>query len=206
VQQSRRARRTLPVTPPACVCVAALLAQVECEWSRVFLTQKKCAVCSKQALELAEREVLLRGQMNTYSEKFQELQETLTKSNEVFSQFKKDSEKMQKRIKSSEKERLLAERLAQKNGKELADVTEKFEALKKESANLKKQKERMEMLCRTLTQERADLKDKLRALGALPGPDLTPGLASSDETSAASDEVSVAPELTPSQEDNASPE
>jgi DNA repair exonuclease SbcCD ATPase subunit len=180
-----------------------LFAQVECEWSRVFLKHtKKCA--SKQALELAEREVLLRGQMNTYSEKFQELQETLTKSNEVFSQFKKDSEKMQKRIKASEKERLLAERLAQKNGKELADVTEKFEALKKESANLKKQKERMEMLCRTLTQERADLKDKLRALGALPGPDLTPGLASSDETSAASGEVSAAPELAPSQEDIAS--
>lgn len=47
------------------------------------------------------------------------------------------------------------------------------QALKKESGNLKKQKERMEMLCRTLTQERSDLKVKLRALGALPGPDLT---------------------------------
>jgi hypothetical protein len=54
------------------------------------------------------------------------------------------------------------------------------QALKKDSGNLKKQKERMEMLCRTLTQERSDLKDKLRALGALPGPDLTPGLAAPD--------------------------
>jgi len=165
---------------------------------RVSLTVAMC-VCRKQALEMAEREVVLKEQMNTYSEKFQELQETLTKSNEVFTSFKKDSEKMQKRIKASEKERLVAERLAQKNGKELADITEKHEALKKESANLKKQKERMEMLCRTLTQERADLKDKLRALGALPGPDLTPGLASSDEASAASEPAAA-------QEDGASQE
>ena len=38
------------------------------------------------------------------------------------------------------------------------------QALKKEAADNKKKKERMETLCRTLTQERADLKDKLRAL------------------------------------------
>lgn len=132
--------------------------------------------CSQQALELAEREGVLREQMNTYGDKFKELQETLTKSNEVFASFKKDSEKMQKRIKASEKERLTAEKLAHKNAKELADLTEKHEPLKKESQNLKKQKERMETLCRTLTLERADLKDKLRELGALPGPDLTPSL------------------------------
>jgi DNA repair exonuclease SbcCD ATPase subunit len=134
---------------------------------------------------LAQRENVLKEQMNSYGEKFKELQETLTKSNEVFTGFKKDSEKMQKRIKSSEKERLIAEKLAQKQSKELADITEKHEALKKDSAGLKKQKERMEMLCRTLTQERSDLKEKLRALGALPGPDLTPGLQQEGEASAA---------------------
>jgi hypothetical protein len=51
--------------------------------------------CSQQALGLAEREVVLKEQINTYSEKFKELQETLTKSNEVFTSFKKDSDKMQ---------------------------------------------------------------------------------------------------------------
>ena len=123
---------------------------------------------SQQATELAEREGMLKEQMNSYGEKFKELQETLTKSNEVFVGFKKDSEKMQKRIKSSEKERLTAEKLAQKQSKEIGELTEKHEALKKESAALKKQKERMEMLCRTLTQERADLKEKLKGMGALP--------------------------------------
>jgi len=132
--------------------------------------------CSQQALDLSEREGMLREQMNTYGDKFKELQETLTKSNEVFASFKKDSERMQKRIKASEKERLVAEKLAHKSVKELADLTEKHEPLKKDSANLKRQKERMEAMCRTLTKERADLKDKLRALGALPGPDLTPSL------------------------------
>ena len=87
---------------------------------------------------------------------------------------------MQKRIKASEKDRLAAEKLAAKNAKELADLTALHDPLKKEASNLKKQKERMEMLCRTLTQERADLKEKLRSLGALPGPDLTPGMAQED--------------------------
>lgn len=140
----------------------------------------------QQALGLAEREVVLKEQINTYSEKFKELQETLTKSNEVFTSFKKDSDKMQKRIKASEKERLTAEKLAQKSIKELQEVNERHEALKKEAADNKKKKERMETLCRTLTQERADLKDKLRALGALPGPDLgTPGIDAAPEAEAA---------------------
>ena len=39
--------------------------------------------------------MVLKEQINTYSEKFKELQETLTKSNEVFTSFKKDSDKMQ---------------------------------------------------------------------------------------------------------------
>jgi DNA anti-recombination protein RmuC len=85
------------------------------------------AFFSQQALELAEREVILKEQMNTYGDKFKELQETLTKSNEVFTSFKKDSEKMQKRIKASEKERLVAEKLALKSTKELNEVNEKHE-------------------------------------------------------------------------------
>ena len=36
--------------------------------------------CSKQALELAERETLLKEQLHTYGDKFKDLQETLTKS------------------------------------------------------------------------------------------------------------------------------
>ena len=126
---------------------------------------------SQQAVEIAERESVLRTQMNDYGEKFKGLQESLTQCNQVFANFKKDTDKLQKRIKSSEKERLVAEKLAQKNGKELAEILEKHEPLKKEAANLKKQKDRMETLCRTLTQERAELKEKLRALGALPDTD-----------------------------------
>ena len=122
----------------------------------------------------------MREQVNSYGDKFKELQGAMTKSNEMFATFKKDSEKMQKRIKASEKDRLAAEKLAAKNAKELADLTALHDPLKKEASNLKKQKERMEMLCRTLTQERADLKEKLRSLGALPGPDLTPGMAQED--------------------------
>ena len=162
---------------------------LECQLANAKLAQseelckkaiERAELYQKQVIETTEREGILREQVNSYGDKFKELQGAMTKSNEMFATFKKDSEKMQKRIKASEKDRLAAEKLAAKNAKELADLTALHDPLKKEASNLKKQKERMEMLCRTLTQERADLKEKLRSLGALPGPDLTPGMAQED--------------------------
>ena len=49
--------------------------------------QKKCELLTNQEIEL-------RGQLVMYSDKFEEFQETLTKSNQVFSTFKKDTDRV----------------------------------------------------------------------------------------------------------------
>ena len=49
--------------------------------------QKKCELLTHQELEL-------RGQLAMYSDKFEEFQQTLTKSNHVFSTFKKDTDRV----------------------------------------------------------------------------------------------------------------
>lgn len=49
--------------------------------------QKRCEQLTKQEMEL-------RGQLSLYSEKFEEFQKTLTRSNEVFGTFKKEMDKV----------------------------------------------------------------------------------------------------------------
>ena len=49
--------------------------------------QKKCEVLTHQEIEL-------RGQLAMYSDKFEEFQQTLTRSNQVFSTFKKDTDRV----------------------------------------------------------------------------------------------------------------
>lgn len=49
--------------------------------------QKKCEMLTQQETELRE-------QLSLYSEKFEEFQQTLTKSNQVFTTFKKDTDRV----------------------------------------------------------------------------------------------------------------
>ncbi len=49
--------------------------------------QKKCELLTQQEIEL-------RTQLSLYSDKFEEFQQTLTHSNQVFSTFKKDTDKV----------------------------------------------------------------------------------------------------------------
>lgn len=49
--------------------------------------QKRCEVLTQQETEL-------RGQLSMYSDKFEEFQQTLTRSNQVFSTFKKDTDRV----------------------------------------------------------------------------------------------------------------
>ena len=44
--------------------------------------------------QLTRQETELRGQLSLYAEKFEEFQKTLTKSNEVFSTFKREMDKV----------------------------------------------------------------------------------------------------------------
>ena len=55
--------------------------------SETLEQQKRCEQLTRQEQEL-------RGQLSLYSEKFEEFQKTLTKSNEVFGTFKKEMDKV----------------------------------------------------------------------------------------------------------------
>ena len=48
----------------------------------------------KRCEELTQQEAELRGQLSLYSDKFEEFQKTLTKSNQMFSTFKKEMDKV----------------------------------------------------------------------------------------------------------------
>ena len=87
---------------------------LELQLSEAKLAQQEVAAAEDKENSLAERQYLLaetleqqkrceqltmheadlRGQLSLYSEKFEEFQQTLTKSNEVFSTFKKEMDKV----------------------------------------------------------------------------------------------------------------
>jgi len=84
----------------------------------------------KARLEVVSKEELAsRTQLATYGDKFKDFQETLTKSNEMFASFKKESDKMQKRLKVLEKERKDAVVRGDKFEKLCIDSTESLEVL-----------------------------------------------------------------------------
>jgi len=58
----------------------------------------------EQIATLAKTENELRAQLALYAEKFEQFQDTLTKSNDVFTTFKQEMERMTKTIKRLEKE------------------------------------------------------------------------------------------------------
>lgn len=52
----------------------------------------------KRCEQLTQQEADLRGQLSLYSDKFEEFQKTLTKSNQVFGTFKKEMDKVSSNI------------------------------------------------------------------------------------------------------------
>jgi hypothetical protein len=84
----------------------------------------------KARLEVVSKEELAsRTQLATYGDKFKDFQETLTKSNDMFASFKKESDKMQKRLKVLEKERKDAVVRGDKFEKLCIDSTESLEVM-----------------------------------------------------------------------------
>ena len=52
----------------------------------------------KRCEQLTQQEADLRGQLSLYSDKFEEFQKTLTKSNQVFGTFKKEMDKVSSNV------------------------------------------------------------------------------------------------------------
>uniref|UniRef100_UPI00358EEF55 alpha-taxilin-like n=1 Tax=Myxine glutinosa TaxID=7769 RepID=UPI00358EEF55 len=83
----------------------------------VVASQRKCELMKQQ-------EVQLKQQLSLYTEKFEEFQSTLSKSNEVFNTFRQEMEKMTKKIKKLEKETSVWRNRWESSNKALLDMAE----------------------------------------------------------------------------------
>lgn len=65
---------------------------------------QKLQVCSQEYQTLSSSESLLNSQLKTYGEKFHHFQDTLSKSNKVFEQYKRERNRLQRKVEALEKE------------------------------------------------------------------------------------------------------
>ncbi|KAK3422345.1 beta-taxilin [Eucalyptus grandis] len=121
---------------------------------KVIQEQSQMKVYAEQVSQLLETEKNLRLQLTADGEKFQQFQDALSKSNEVFETFKHEIEKMAKSIKDLKKENAFLKDKCQKSDITLIELVDERERSKKQMEKLKNQKEKLESLCRSLQAER----------------------------------------------------
>ncbi|KAG0622430.1 hypothetical protein M758_3G096900 [Ceratodon purpureus] len=144
------------------------LAEVKLKQQEELVAQEeaKSRLYKEQIAHQLKVEQDLRAQLALYGDKFEQFQETLTKSNEVFATFKKEMEKMSKTIKKLEKENITLKKKAEKSDVTVIDLLDERVSLKKQLETSKNQKERLEALCRSMQAERKSI-----AAVALPSQD-----------------------------------
>ncbi|XP_053123015.1 alpha-taxilin isoform X2 [Hemicordylus capensis] len=131
----------------------------------------KEAVESQRMCELMkQQETHLKQQLALYTEKFEEFQNTLSKSSEVFTTFKQEMEKMTKKIKKLEKETTMYRSRWESSNKALLEMAEEKTLRDKELEGLQVKIQRLEKLCRALQTERNDLNKKVQDLCAFTAP------------------------------------
>uniref|UniRef100_A0A8C9CGI2 Taxilin beta n=1 Tax=Phocoena sinus TaxID=42100 RepID=A0A8C9CGI2_PHOSS len=115
-----------------------------------------------QAKVLKEQETVLQAQLTVYSGRFEEFQNTLTKSNEVFATFKQEMEKTTKKMKKLEKDTATWKARFENCNKALLDMIEEKALRAKEYECFVMKIGRLENLCRALQEERNELYKKIR--------------------------------------------
>ncbi|XP_014860808.1 PREDICTED: alpha-taxilin isoform X1 [Poecilia mexicana] len=125
----------------------------------------KEAVESQRICELMkQQEVHLKQQLSLYTEKFEEFQTTLSKSNEVFTTFKQEMEKMTKKIKKLEKETAMYRSRWESSNKALLEMAEEKAVRDRDFEALQGKVQRLDKLRRALKVERNELKKKVQNL------------------------------------------
>ncbi|XP_056268401.1 gamma-taxilin [Pseudoliparis swirei] len=125
----------------------------------------KDATESRRNCELMkEQETQLKQQLSLYMDKFEEFQSTLAKSNEVFTTFRQEMEKMTKKIKKLEKETTQWRTKWESNNQALLQMAEEKTLRDGHFKALQGKLELLERLCRALQKERNDLNNQLRLL------------------------------------------
>ncbi|KAF3433909.1 hypothetical protein FNV43_RR25012 [Rhamnella rubrinervis] len=116
--------------------------------------QSQMKLYAEQVSQLLATEKNLRLQLTADGEKFQQFQDALVKSNEVFETFKQEIEKMAKSIKKLKKENSFLKSKTEKSDITLIELADEREKLKQYLEKTKNQKEKLESLCRSLQAER----------------------------------------------------
>lgn len=148
-------------------------------------TLLKDATDSRRKCEqMKEQETQLKQQLSLYMDKFEEFQTTLAKSNEVFTTFRQEMEKMTKKIKKLEKETTQWRTKWESNNQALLQMAEEKTLRDGHFKALQGKLELLERLCRALQKERNDLNNRLSLLqeqGPEQPPAAQPGEASAGE-------------------------
>ncbi|XP_072121878.1 uncharacterized protein [Mobula birostris] len=113
---------------------------------------------------MKEQETLLKAQLKLYSEKFEDFQGTLAKSNETFCSFKQDMEKMTRKMKKVEKETLMWKTKWESCNRALLGMIEEREMRSKEYECFQLKIKRLENLCRVLQEERTELYRRIMSM------------------------------------------
>ncbi|XP_066533459.1 beta-taxilin [Hoplias malabaricus] len=117
-----------------------------------------------QTKELKEQHTVMQAQLVLYSQKFEEFQATLAKSNEVYITFKQEMDKMTKKMKTLEKESNVWKVRFESCNKALMEMIEERSEKGKELEMFTLKIDKLEMLCRALQEERKVLYGKIKEI------------------------------------------
>ncbi|XP_056332449.1 taxilin beta b [Danio aesculapii] len=123
---------------------------------------KQAAEAKLHVKLLKEQEVDMKAQLVVYSEKFDELQGSVSKSNGVYASFKQDMDKMAKKMKKLEKEASAWKSRFDGCNKALVDMVADKTLKEKEFELFTLKTQKLENLCRALQDERKTLIQKLQ--------------------------------------------
>ncbi|CAK4672774.1 unnamed protein product [Aphanomyces euteiches] len=121
---------------------------------------EKVQLSLEKAKQIAEREVALQAQLGSYSEKFEVVQETLSKSNTMFVTLRDEMEKMSKHIKKLEKDNAALKKKCDQYDNGAIEMLQERGRAAEESKRQQDKINKLEGLCRMLQAERNRLKEK----------------------------------------------
>ncbi|KAF4092215.1 hypothetical protein AMELA_G00018230 [Ameiurus melas] len=117
-----------------------------------------------QVKELKEQNTVMQAQLVLYSHKFDEFQATLAKSNDIYTAFKQEMEKMTKKMQKLERESNVWKIRFESCNKALTDMIEERSEKGKELELFTVKIDKLETLCRALQEERKVLYDKIKEI------------------------------------------
>ncbi|XP_016393014.1 alpha-taxilin isoform X1 [Sinocyclocheilus rhinocerous] len=129
---------------------------------------------TKKCYAMREQELQMKKQLVLYSQKFDEFQNTLAKSNEIYITFKQEMERMTKKMKKLEKESSIWKTRFESCNKTLVEMIEERSEKAKEFELFTLKIDRLETLCQALQDERKSLYDKIKEIRSLEKATLAP--------------------------------